>query len=44
MVIIILIGCAVAGVGIYFAIVKPLLVPLTSRIPTGREYRPTFSR
>lgn len=31
--------CVVIGLGIYYAIVKPLLIPLTSRIPTGREYR-----
>ena len=36
-------GCAVFGVGAWFGVIKPLIrffVPLTQRIPTGREYRP----
>lgn len=39
----IFIGCAVTGALVYFGVVKPLIrlfAPLTSRIPTGREYRP----
>lgn len=38
----IFIGCAVTGALVYFGIVKPiarLFAPLTSRIPTGSEYR-----
>lgn len=43
--IMILIGCAAIGVAAYFGVVKPLIlffVPLTKRIPTGKEYRPTI--
>lgn len=42
MIIVILIGCALAGLAIHFAIVRPFLLPLTERIPTGRAYRPTL--
>lgn len=34
--------CIVAGLGIHFAIVRPLLVPLTQKIPTGAAYRATL--
>jgi hypothetical protein len=38
----ILLGCVVAGVGIYFAIVRPFLIPLEWRVPNGRAYQPTL--
>lgn len=44
MLFVILLACSVAGVALYLLIVRPLLVPLTSRIPTGRQYRATLSR
>ncbi len=41
--ILILLVCVPVGMLIYFCIVRPLLIPLTQRIPTGREYRATLS-
>lgn len=41
---IIILFCVPVALLIYFVIVKPLLIPLTQRIPTGREYRPTLSK
>lgn len=40
--ILILLVCVPVGMLIYFCIVRPLLIPLTQRIPTGREYRATL--
>lgn len=34
--------CVVAGLVIYFGVVRPFLIPLEWQIPTGRAYRPTF--
>lgn len=34
--------CVPIALLIYFGIVRPLIIPLTHRIPTGREYRPTL--
>lgn len=42
MIVALLVLCSVAGLGLYFGIVRPLLIPLSWRIPTGRAYRPTF--
>lgn len=36
---VILLGCTIAGVIIHLAIVRPFLLPLTQRIPTGAAYR-----
>lgn len=43
MIVVILLLCVVGGLAIYFGIVRPLAVPLSSRIPTGREYRATLT-
>lgn len=42
MIAILLLACAVVGLAIHFVIVRPFLIPLTQKIPTGRAYRPTF--
>lgn len=42
MIAVILLLCVVAAVGIY-VLIRPLIVPLSSRVPTGREYRATLS-
>lgn len=42
--VLILLTCVPIGIAIYFVIVRPLIIPLTHRIPTGREYRPTLSK
>ncbi len=42
MIMVILGGCLIGGVGIYFIIVRPFLMPLTQRIPTGKAYRPNL--
>jgi len=34
--------CCLAGLGLYFGLVRPFLIPLSRRIPTGRAYRPSF--
>lgn len=39
----ILIGCAALGCLIYFAIVRPLLIPIEWRIPTGKAYRASLT-
>lgn len=31
--------CIVGGVAIYFGLVRPFLIPLSWRIPTGKAYR-----
>lgn len=40
---VILLLCVPAAIGIYVLIVRPLLVPLSGRIPTGKEYRASLS-
>jgi hypothetical protein len=42
MIIVILGGCLIGGLAIYFLIVRPLVMPLTQRIPTGKAYRPSL--
>jgi hypothetical protein len=43
---VIIIACVGIGAAAYFFALRPLFrmffVPLTSRIPTGREYRPSL--
>lgn len=39
---IVLLICIPAGLAIYFGIVRPLLIPIEWRIPTGKAYRPSF--
>ncbi len=39
----ILLVCIAAGVALYFGIVRPLVVPLSWRIPTGSAYRATLT-
>lgn len=39
----VLLGCVLAGLLIYFVLVRPFVVPLTRRIPTGRQYRATLT-
>lgn len=34
-----LLVCSAVALGIYFMILRPFLLPLTSRIPNGRQYR-----
>lgn len=34
--------CVPLALIIYFGIIRPMLIPLTRRIPTGREYRATL--
>lgn len=34
--------CVAAGTGIYFTIVRPFMIPLEWKIPTGRAYRATL--
>ena len=36
----VLLLCILGGLAIYFAIVRPLVVPLTRRIPHERKYWP----
>lgn len=43
MILVILLLCVVTGIGIYVLIVRPLVMPLSGRIPTGREYRATLT-
>jgi hypothetical protein len=38
----IVLGCIALGCLIYFAIVRPLLIPIEWRIPTGKAYRATL--
>lgn len=38
----IFLACTVAALVIHFVIVRPFLIPLTQRIPTGRAYQPTL--
>lgn len=35
--------CIVAGLAIYWWIVRPIMVPLSARIPTGREYKASLT-
>ena len=39
MMILLLLGCVAGGIAIYHVIVRPFMIPLTKRIPNGREYR-----
>lgn len=39
----VLLGCVVAGLLIYFVLVRPFVRPLTERIPTGKCYRATLT-
>lgn len=39
----VILGCVVGGVALYFLIVRPFFVPLTKRIPTGKSYRATLT-
>lgn len=34
--------CTIAGLALYFGLVRPFLIPLEWRIPTGRAYMPTL--
>lgn len=42
MIAVILLLCVVGGLAIYRWVVRPFIVPLSSRIATGREYRATL--
>lgn len=35
-------ACVPVGLAIYFGLVRPFLIPLDWRIPTGRAYRATL--
>lgn len=39
----VLLGCVLVGLLIYFVLVRPFVVPLTKRIPTGKAYRATLT-
>jgi hypothetical protein len=39
----VLLACIPAGLLIYVVAVRPFVIPLTQRIPTGKCYRPTFT-
>jgi hypothetical protein len=38
----ILVLCTVVGLAVYFGIVRPFLIPIEWKIPTGRVYRATL--
>lgn len=40
---IVLLVCIPVGLAIYFGLVRPFLIPLDWRIPTGRAYRATLT-
>lgn len=40
---IILLLCVPVAIAIYALIVRPFIVPLSSRIPSGKEYRASLS-
>lgn len=42
MVAVLFLVCVVVGLALYFGVVRPFVVPLTQRIPTGRAYRATL--
>lgn len=39
----VLLGCTLAGLLVYFVLVRPFVRPLTERVPTGRQYRATLT-
>lgn len=39
---IVLLLCVPAGLALYFLVVRPFVIPLERRIPSGRAYRPTL--
>lgn len=39
----VLLGCVLGGLLIYVVLVRPFVVPLTKRIPTGKCYRATLT-
>lgn len=46
MFVLLLLACCVGGAFLYFVILRPIarfFLPLTQRVPTGREYRATLS-
>lgn len=35
----VMLGCIAIGVGVYVVLIRPFVVPLEKKIPTGRAYR-----